>query len=69
MDILIYIGAGTTLLGLIGLMLFIKRSAALKAETDQAKAKAAMQGLIALNVGALSVCFLGLMMVVIGLLL
>ena len=70
MDILIWIGAALTTLGLTGLIWCIftvvqKRRAALP-ETEM---RAALQKVVVLNMAALAVSFLGLMLVVVGVIL
>ncbi|WP_112321395.1 hypothetical protein [Oceanibium sediminis] len=66
---LIASGCIVTLLGLAGLILCIRKAAALRAEPDPAKQRAAMHGLVALNMGSMGVAGLGLAMVVVGLIL
>lgn len=67
MEMVIWIGAGLTLVGVFGLIACIvlairaKRSGA-----DDAAMKAALQRVVVLNLGALAVSGLGLMAVVTG---
>jgi hypothetical protein len=70
MEILIYIGATTSAVGLIGLLYCI--FLALKAKRlagDEEAMRAQLQKIVPLNMGALFLSILGLMMVVIGVLL
>lgn len=70
MDWLIWIGALVSLIGLAGLVYCIMSAAkVLKLGLDEDGMKAKLQGLIALNMGALAISSIGLMMVVIGILL
>lgn len=66
---LIILGSIVTLAGLAGLILCIRKATALKAEPDPEKQRAAMHGLVALNMGSMGVAGLGLAMVVVGLIL
>lgn len=70
MGYLIWIGAVVTLLGLFGLIwciLSVRR--AQKQGLDDAAMKARLQGVVAVNMGALFLSAIGLMMVVVGILL
>lgn len=70
MDYVIWGGAGVTVLGLAGLLysaLLVMR--ARKRGLDDAGLRAAMQGALVWNVGALALSGLGLMMVVVGVIL
>lgn len=70
MDILIWIGAGLTLLGVAGLVWCIvlaMRARSSGLPDDEIKAR--LQKVIALNLGALLVSGLGLMAVVVGIIL
>ncbi|QHQ34172.1 hypothetical protein [Algicella marina] len=70
MGILVIIGAIVTLLGLAGLGLCIRKAAALRALKDDPEAqKAGMHGLVALNMASVGVAFMGLALVVVGLIL
>ncbi len=70
MDILVSIGVGVTVLGLVGLVLCIRKAAALRALKDDPDAqRAAMHGLVALNMASVGVAFIGLALVVVGLIL
>lgn len=66
---LVILGVVTTLIGLAGLVVCIRRAAAARDETDQAAAAARLQGLIALNMGSVCVACMGLAFVVVGLIL
>lgn len=70
MEYMIWIGSALTVLGLLGLLWCIvtvvqKRRAGL-AEADM---RAALQKVVVLNMAALAVSFLGLMLVVVGVIL
>ncbi len=70
MDLLVIIGAITTLVGLIGIVVFIRKISALRHEgLDDAAMKLRLQGLLPLNLGAFLVATLGIMMVIVGLIL
>ena len=70
MTILLIIGVVTTFLGLAGLGVCIKKAAELKALKDDPEAqKSRMHGLVALNMAAVGVAFIGLAMVVVSLIL
>ena len=67
---LIWSGAALTILGVIGLLWCIRvviRNR--RRNLDEADLRAALQRVVALNVGALAVSGLGLMMVVVGIIL
>ena len=66
---LVILGTVTTLIGLAGLMVCIRKAAALKSQTDEEAAKTSLHGLVALNMASLGVAGLGLAFVVVGLLL
>lgn len=66
-DGLLYGGVALTLLGLTGVIACIFKAKALKAEPDPDKARAAMHGLVALNMGSVGAAFLGLGLMVVGL--
>lgn len=66
---LIILGVVTTTIGLAGLLVCIRRAAAVRKLTDPAQAKSRLQGLVALNLASLSVAMMGLVFVVIGLIL
>ena len=70
MEILIWLGAAVTLLGLIGLIACIVIAARARgARLSDDEVKARLQRVVALNLGALFVSAIGLMMVVTGVLL
>ncbi len=68
-DGLLFGGVALTLLGLAGVIACILKARALKAETDEAKVRAAMHGLVALNMGGVGAAFMGLGLMVVGLIL
>ncbi|QBF32557.1 hypothetical protein [Thalassococcus sp. S3] len=66
-DLLIWIGAALTLMGLIGLVWSIVRvTKARRAGLSDAALREAIQKAIPLNLGALFVSVLGLMLVILG---
>ena len=70
MEILIALGAGVTLVGLVGLIWCILRvTKAKRAGLDDEALRVVMQKTVAFNLGALFLSVIGLMMVVVGLLL
>ena len=66
---LLYGGVALTLLGLVGVISCIFKARALKTEPDDAKVRAAMHGLVALNMGSVGAAFMGLGLMVVGLIL
>ena len=67
MDILIWIGAGVTLLGVAGLVWCIVTVArARKAGLSDDELRARLQKVVALNIGAVLLSGLGLMLVILG---
>jgi len=60
-------GVALTLLGLLGVFACIVKARALRSEQDDAKVRAAMHGLVALNLGSVAASFIGLGLVVVGL--
>lgn len=67
MDILIWIGAGLTLLGLVGIVWSaVAVNKARKAGLEDADLKAKVAKILPLNMGALLVSVLGLMCVILG---
>ena len=66
---LVILGTLTTLIGLIGLLVCIRKAAALRGSDDPEAAKAGLHGLVALNMASIGVSGIGLAFVVIGLLL
>lgn len=67
MDILIWIGAGVTLLGVAGLVWCILTVArARKAGLSDDELRARLQKVVALNIGAVLLSGLGLMLVILG---
>lgn len=70
MEILIWLGSVLTLVGIVGLLWCIKLVMEIKKRAlPDAETRAAMQRVVALNMGALAVSGLGLMMVVVGVIL
>lgn len=70
MDIMIWIGTGLTLLGVLGLGLCVVLALrAKRSGLDDAALKAALQKVVALNLGALLLSGLGLMAVIVGIIL
>mgnify|MGYP006155948507 CR=1 FL=1 len=70
MELLIWIGAAVSLIGVIGIgacVVIVLR--AKRAGLPEAAFKARMQRAVALNLGALMVSMIGLMMVVVGIVL
>ncbi|WP_376872041.1 hypothetical protein [Albirhodobacter sp. R86504] len=70
MDILIWIGAVISVIGVIGIaacVMIVLR--AKRAGLDETAFKARMQRAVAVNIGALMISMLGLMMVVVGIVL
>ena len=67
MEILIWIGAGLTLLGVFGLLLCVLLALrAKRSSLGEEAIKSALQKVVALNLGALLLSGLGLMAVVTG---
>lgn len=70
MDMLIWIGAGISVLGLFGIVYsMVLVAKARKNATDDDDMRARMSRVLPLNLGALFLSVIGLMMVVIGVLL
>lgn len=70
MDWLIWIGALVSLIGVAGLIYCIVLVARIRRERlEETAMKQRLQGLVALNMGALAISAIGLIMVVIGILL
>lgn len=66
-EILIWVGAGLSLLGLAGLVWCIIRVArARKTITDDEELRAAVQAVLPYNLGALFLSVIGLMVVILG---
>ncbi|KAF0675018.1 hypothetical protein [Profundibacterium mesophilum] len=67
METLIWIGAAISLIGIAGLGWCVLRAmAARRSGLDDAAMRKRLQGLVALNLGALLLSMLGLTMVVVG---
>jgi hypothetical protein len=70
MQFVVWGGATLTLLGVLGLLACIWIVLGIKrANLPDAQARAKMQRVVALNLGALAVSFFGLMMVLVGVIL
>lgn len=68
MTYLIYIGAIMVILGLVGLGYCIRKAMLIKQEQDQTEeVTKRMNGLVAINMASVGVSFLGLALIVIGL--
>jgi hypothetical protein len=67
MELLVWIGAGLTLLGLLGLVWCIVLAVrARRSGLPDDQVRARLQRVVALNLGALAVSALGLMAVIVG---
>ncbi len=66
---LVILGVVTTLIGIAGLAVCIRKAAAIRKAPDPAAAKAQLHGLVALNMASVGVAGLGLAFVVVGLIL
>lgn len=67
MEVLIWIGAALTLIGILGLIMCILRvRRARRDATSDDEIRAELQKVVALNLGAMGVSAIGLMMVVLG---
>lgn len=70
MEILIWVGAAISLIGLVGIVWVIVTVAkARRAGLDDAALRARLQKVVAVNLGALFLSVIGLMLVVVGVLL
>lgn len=70
MEWLVWIGAGCTVVGLLGVIYsIIAVRSARKAASDDDALRASLQKILPLNIGALFLSMLGLMMVVVGVIL
>lgn len=68
MELLVWIGAGITVLGLIGLVACIASAAKTRGEgLDDAAMKARLQKLLAWNLASVGTAGIGLMCVIVGL--
>ncbi|MCI5097659.1 MAG: hypothetical protein MRY77_15185 [Rhodobacteraceae bacterium] len=66
-DALVFVGAGLSLLGLLGLVWCILRvTAAKRKKLSDEELRAAVQAVLPYNLGALLLSVLGLMLVVVG---
>ena len=69
MTILFYIGVALTVLGLAGIFWFIQRVRRLKdSEASDDSVQAELRFLVALNMGAVGLAFMGLALALVGLL-
>ena len=67
-DILVWIGAALSVLGLLGLIWSIIRVASARRKTtDDAELRAVVQGVLPYNLGSLFLSVIGLMLVMVGL--
>jgi len=70
MEWLVWIGAGISAIGLVGIIYSIVAvRAARKSATDDDALRAKLQKILPMNIGALLLSMLGLMMVVVGVIL
>jgi len=70
MDLLIWPGAGLTLIGLVGLIACIVAVVrARKSGLEESEMRALLQRVVAWNMGALALSAIGLMMVIVGIVL
>ena len=70
MTVFIVIGVVTTLLGILGILYCVREANAVRRLKDDADAaRSRLNTLIAINVGAVGVSFLGLALVVVGIIL
>jgi hypothetical protein len=70
MTFVFYIGVATTLLGLAGILWFIRRARRLKeTDADDATVQAELRALVLLNMAAVGIAFMGLAITVVGLIL
>ena len=70
MEVLVWLGAVVSVIGLVGLMWCIVIVArAKRAGLDEAAMRERIQGVVAINMGALCLSVLGLIMVIVGILL
>jgi len=70
MGFVLYLGVATTLIGLAGILWFIRRVRQLRgSQADAAQTQAELRALVLLNVAAVGVAFLGLAITVVGVIL
>jgi len=70
MSLIVYLGVATTLVGLAGILWFIRRAKALKSSTaDNATVQTELRKLVVINVAAVGVAFFGLALTVVGVIL
>lgn len=66
MDFLIYVGIALASIGILGIGYCVKTAVSIRKEPDEDVAKNRLQGLVAWNLGALSLSALGLIIVIVG---
>jgi len=70
MSLILYLGVATTLVGLAGILWFMRRAKALKSSTaDNATVQTELRKLVVINVAAVGVAFFGLALTVVGVIL
>ncbi len=70
MALVFYVGVATTLVGLAGILWFLRRARRLReTDADDATVQAELRSLVVLNMAAVGVAFIGLAFTVIGLIL
>ena len=70
MALVFYAGVATTLVGLAGILWFLRRARRLReTDADDATVQAELRSLVVLNMAAVGVAFIGLAITVIGLIL
>ena len=70
MTLVFYAGAAITLLGLAGILWFIRRARRLRdIQADDATVQAELRALVLLNVAAVGLAFMGLAITVVGVIL
>jgi hypothetical protein len=70
MSLIVYLGVATTLVGLAGILWFMRRAKALKSSTaDNATVQTELRKLVVINVAAVGVAFFGLALTVVGVIL
>ncbi len=70
MTLIFYAGVATTLVGLAGILWFLRRARRLReTDADDATVQAELRSLVVLNMAAVGMAFIGLAFTVIGLIL
>ena len=71
MVLMIYAGIALALIGLVGIIFCVREAARLKqlAQEDPEAVRARLHGLVAVNMGAVGIAFMGLALLVVGLIL